>query len=165
MTSQSTAAQTGGAAGASAAQPSAAAAAPLAEIFEEFRAVPDQQRLKLLLDYANRLPELPEAYRENFHQMDEVLECQTPLFLATEFRDEDRTAEFFFAAPEEVPTTRGFASIIQHGLSGQSYDAILGAPMDIGEQLGMGRVIAPLRLRAVSAMFGRVRRSVEGHIS
>lgn len=164
MTSQSTAAQTGGAAGASAAQPGAAAA-PLAEIFEEFRAVPDQQRLKLLLDYANRLPELPEAYRENFDQMDEVVECQTPLFLATEFRDEDRTAEFFFAAPEEVPTTRGFASIIQHGLSGQSYDAILGAPMDIGEQLGMGRVIAPLRLRAVSAMFGRVRRSVEGHIS
>lgn len=143
----------------------AAAPAPLAEIIAEFRAVPDQQRLKLLLDYAHRLPELPEAYRENFDEMDEVVECQTPLFLATEFRDEDRTAEFFFAAPEEVPTTRGFASIIQHGLSGQSYDAILSAPLDVGEQLGMGRVIAPLRLRAVNAMFGRVRRSVEDHLS
>lgn len=139
--------------------------APLAEIFAEFRAVPDRQRLQLLLDYSHRLPELPEAYRDNLDQMDEVVECQTPLFLATEFRDEERTAEFFFAAPQDVPTTRGFASIIQHGLSGQPYEAILSAPQDIGEQLGMGRLIAPLRLRAVSAMFGRVRRSVEDHLS
>lgn len=140
------------------------APAPLAEIIEEFQAAPDQQRLKLLLDYSHRLPELPEAYRDNLDQMDEVVECQTPLFLATEFRDPDRIAEFFFAAPQEVPTTRGFASIIQHGLSGQSYEAILSSPLDIGEQLGMSRVIAPLRLRAVSAMAGRVRHSVEAHL-
>ncbi len=92
--------------------------APLAEIFAEFRAVPDQQRLKLLLDYSHRLPELPEAYRDNLDQMDEVVECQTPLFLATEFRDEERTAEFFFAAPQEVPTTRGFAPSSSTGSAG-----------------------------------------------
>lgn len=140
------------------------APAPLETIIEEFHSVGEQQRLQLLLQYSQRLPKLPAAYRDNLDQLDQVAECQTPLFLATEFHDADKVAQFFFAAPEEVPTTRGFASILQHGLSGQSYEVILNTPADVGDRLGLSRVIAPLRLRAVSAMFARVRGSVAEHV-
>lgn len=139
-------------------------AAPLAGIIEEFQSLGEQQRLKLLLEYSIRLPELPEAYRDNVQEMDEIVECQTPLFLATEFHDEVGVVHFYFAAPQEVPTTRGFASILQHGLSGQSYETILNTPADVGDRLGLARVITPLRLRAVNAMFGRVGKSVQNHV-
>ena len=138
--------------------------APLARIIEEFQSVGEQQRLMLLLDYAKRLPELPETYRENLQGMDEVVECQSPLFLATEFDDAASIVNFYFAAPQEAPTTRGFASILQHGLSGQSYEAILGLNTDVGSRLGLTRVITPLRLRAVNAMAGRISRSVLDHL-
>ncbi|EXF24061.1 cysteine desufuration protein SufE [Nesterenkonia sp. AN1] len=138
--------------------------APLARIFEEFQSVGEQQRLMLLLDYAKRLPELPEAYRDSLQDMNEVVECQSPLFLATEFDDAARVAHIYFAAPPEAPTTRGFASILQHGLSGQGYEAILGLKADVGSHLGLARVITPLRLRAVNAMVGRISRSVLDHV-
>ncbi|PRZ12113.1 SufE family protein [Nesterenkonia sandarakina] len=137
---------------------------PLARIFEEFQSVGEQQRLMLLLDYAKRLPELPGAYRDSLQDMDEVVECQSPLFLATDFDDAAEVAHIYFAAPPEAPTTRGFASILQHGLSGQSYEAILGVKADVGSHLGLARVITPLRLRAVNAMVGRISRSVRDHV-
>lgn len=137
---------------------------PLARIFEEFQSVGEQQRLMLLLDYAKRLPELPGAYQDSLQDMDEVVECQSPLFLATDFDDAAEVAHIYFAAPPEAPTTRGFASILQHGLSGQSYEAILGVKADVGSHLGLARVITPLRLRAVNAMVGRISRSVRDHV-
>lgn len=136
---------------------------PLAEIVARFHAAPERQRLALLLEYAQQLPDLPERHRDNYGEMDEVVECQSPLFLATDFSDDAGVAEFHFAAPEDVPTTRGFASILQHGLSGQRYAEILATPETIGADLGLRRLIAPMRLRAVGAICTRMKTAVREH--
>ncbi|MEL0236962.1 MAG: SufE family protein, partial [Aquiluna sp.] len=80
------------------------------EVAEEFTSLSDSDRLQLLLEYADDLPEPPARFGENPELMERVEECQAPVFIAVE-GDSDRV-EIFFSAPREAPTTRGFASVL-----------------------------------------------------
>lgn len=135
----------------------------LAEIVEDFHAVSERERLELLLELSRELADLPEKYGENYaDSMEQVVECQTPLFLAVEHDDAGRV-QLIFAAPAEAPTTRGFASILQQGLSGLSGKEILQVPDDLHQRLGLAKAITPLRLRGMAAMLGRIKRSIREH--
>ncbi|GAB3844351.1 SufE family protein [Nesterenkonia populi] len=138
---------------------------PLQEIVDEFQAVEDRQRLELLLEFSKELPEVPEKYREHLDEMEQVEECQTPLFLTVEYNDGPGTAELVLAAPAEAPTTRGFASIIHQGLNGLTYEEILATPDDLADRLGLSRAITPLRLRGIRAMLGRIKHNVRHHVN
>ncbi|MGO1192628.1 MAG: SufE family protein [Nesterenkonia sp.] len=136
----------------------------LTEIVEDFHAVTERERLELLLELSRELAELPESYSDNYStQMEQVVECQTPLFLAVEYDDAASTAQLIFAAPAESPTTRGFASILQQGLSGLSYQQILDIPNDLHQRMGLAKAITPLRLRGMSAMLSRVKQNIRQH--
>ncbi|GAA4833607.1 SufE family protein [Garicola koreensis] len=136
----------------------------LTEIVEDFHAVSERERLELLLELSRELPELPETYGGNYHeQMEQVVECQSPLFLAVEYDDDANTAQLIFSAPAEAPTTRGFASILQQGLSGLTYQQILDVPDDLHQRMGLAKAITPLRLRGMSAMLGRVKHNIRQH--
>lgn len=138
----------------------------LAEIVEDFHAVNDQDKLQLLLELSRELPALPDTYGGNYSdQMEQVVECQSPLFLALEYDDDASTAQLIFAAPAEAPTTRGFASILQQGLSGLRYEQILGVPEDLHQRLGLAQAITPLRLRGMSAMLSRVKHNIRQHMA
>ena len=129
--------------------------AALAEVVSEFAEVSGQDKLALLLEFANDLPELPADLEEA--AMEPVPECQSPLFLHVDAADRDRV-RLFFSAPAEAPTTRGFASILAAGLDGQSADQILAVPDDFYSDLGLAALISPLRLRGMSAMLTRIKR-------
>ena len=90
--------------------------APLAEVLSDFAEVEGQDKLKLLLEFANDLPPLPAGLEEA--AMEEVPECQSPLFMHVDAHDPDRV-RLYFSAPPEAPTTRGFASILAAGLDEQ----------------------------------------------
>ena len=92
--------------------------------------------------------------------MEQVHECQTPFFLATNFPDDEHVI-FHFDAPPEAPTTRGFAGILSEGLSGLSPEDVLATPDDFYNQMGLAEVISPLRLRGMSAILGRLKRQVK----
>ena len=62
------------------------------------------------------------------------------------------------AEEAEAPTTRGFASILATGLDGQSRADILAVPDDFYAELGLAKLISPLRLRGMSAMLTRIKR-------
>ncbi|WP_022872536.1 SufE family protein [Nesterenkonia alba] len=138
--------------------------ASLQEIVDEFQAVEDRQRLELLLEFANELPDVPEQYQDRLGEMEQVEECQTPLFLTVEYDDASRTAQLVLAAPAEAPTTRGFASIVHQGLNGLTYEEILAVPDDLADRLGLARTITPLRLRGIRAMLARIKRNVRDHL-
>jgi cysteine desulfuration protein SufE len=128
----------------------------LEEIAEEFRSLPDAQRLQLLLEFAEELPPLPPRFAGHRELMEPVPECQTPLFLAVEVGD-DRTVHLFFDAPRESPTTRGFAGILQAGLDGLTAEEVLSTPGEFSAQLGLQDLVSPLRLRGMAAMLGRIK--------
>jgi cysteine desulfuration protein SufE len=131
----------------------------LQEIAEDFGAVPDRDRLQLLLEFSRELPALPDRYAEDRDLLEQVPECQSPLFLAAEVAD-DGTVRLFFDAPPEAPTTRGFAGILHAGLDGLSAAEILGTPGEFSSQLGLNDLVSPLRLRGMAAMLARIKRQV-----
>lgn len=133
--------------------------AALAEVVSEFADVNGQDKLALLLEFANELPPLPADLEEA--AMEPVPECQSPLFLHVDAADRERV-RLYFSAPPEAPTTRGFASILAAGLDGQSADAILAVPDDFYSDLGLAKLISPLRLRGMSAMLTRIKRRLHG---
>jgi cysteine desulfuration protein SufE len=131
----------------------------LQEIADDFRDVPDKDRLQLLLEFSQDLPALPDRYAEHRDRMEPVPECQTPLFLAVEV-EPDETVHLFFDAPAESPTTRGFASILHAGLDGLDADEVLATPAEFSSQLGLHDLVSPLRLRGMAAMLARIKRQV-----
>lgn len=129
--------------------------APLAEVVSDFADVDGQDKLQMLLEFAQELPPLPDHLEEA--AMEPVPECQSPLFLHVDAEDPERV-RLYFSAPAEAPTTRGFASILATGLDGQSKAAILAVPDDFYSELGLAALISPLRLRGMSAMLTRIKR-------
>ncbi|MGZ4749154.1 MAG: SufE family protein, partial [Oryzihumus sp.] len=59
----------------------------LAEIAEDFSSVPVRDRLELLLEFSDGLPDLPERYVGHPEKLEQVDECQSPLFLVVELDD------------------------------------------------------------------------------
>ncbi len=133
--------------------------AHLAEVVSEFRDVQGQDKLRLLLEFADDLPALPADLEEA--AMEPVPECQSPLFLHVDAADRDHV-RLYFSAPAEAPTTRGFAAILATGLDKQTAEAILAVPDDFYTDLGLAALISPLRLRGMSAMLARIKRRLRG---
>ena len=131
----------------------------LQEIADEFRAVPEPDRLQLLLEFAQELPPLPERYAAHRDLLEPVPECQTPLFLAVEL-DAGAAVHLFFDAPAESPTTRGFAGILHAGLDGLGVDEVLATPGEFASQFGLQDLVSPLRLRGMAAMLARIKRQI-----
>ena len=131
----------------------------LQEIADEFAAVPESERLQLLLEFGQELPPLPARYAEQHDLLEPVPECQTPLFLAVEISPNE-TVHLFFDVPAEAPTTRGFAGILHAGLDGLNADEVLATPGEFSSQLGLQDLVSPLRLRGMAAMLSRIKRQV-----
>ncbi|WP_232663922.1 SufE family protein [Pseudonocardia sp. TRM90224] len=133
----------------------------LAELVDEFAEVGPRDRLQLLLELSDELPELPPRYADAADTMEQVHECQSPLFLAVEVEpDGDRLVHLFFSAPPEAPTTRGFASIMRTGLDGEPAADVLAVPDDFYVALGLAQAVSPLRLRGMAAMLARIKNQV-----
>ena len=131
----------------------------LAEIVDDFNSLAGQERLQLLLEFSDDLPALPERYAGHRDLLEQVPECQSPLFLAVEVAPDD-AVHLFFDAPPEAPTTRGFAGILQAGLDGLDADEVLATPAEFTSQLGLTELVSPLRLRGMAAMLARIKRQV-----
>ena len=134
----------------------------LRELVTEFHEVPEPDKLQLLLEFSRSLPELPARLGEHPEELEQVVECQSPLFLAVELEEgtQDPGVNIFFSAPAEAPTTRGFASILHEGLNGLPASTVLDIPDDLPERFGLTKLVSPLRMRGMSAMLGRIKRQV-----
>ena len=127
----------------------------LASVVSDFADMQGQDKLQLLLEFAGELPPLPADLEEA--AMEPVPECQSPLFLHVDATDREQV-RLYFSAPAEAPTTRGFAAILAAGLDGLPADDILAVPDDFYSDLGLAKLISPLRLRGMSAMLTRIKR-------
>ncbi|MBG6225621.1 cysteine desulfuration protein SufE [Arthrobacter sp. CAN_A2] len=135
--------------------------AKLAAIIDDFQDLSEPDRLQLLLEFSNGLPALPERYSAHPELLEQVVECQSPLFLTMEIGGgPDRLVHLFFSAPREAPTTRGFAGVLLEGLDGLPAADVLAVPDDVPDRLGLTRAITPLRMRGMSAMLGRIKRKI-----
>lgn len=133
--------------------------ATLAEIRDEFLSLEVKDRLQLLLEFANELPELPERYADHPDLLERVEECQSPVFIFVEVSPE-QVVHLYATAPRESPTTRGFASILVQGLADLTADRVLAVPDDYPQTLGLAEAVSPLRVRGMAALLSRTKRQV-----
>ena len=126
------------------------------DIVELFQSVDGTDRLELLLDYSDELPDLPPDYavlRDAGLNM--VHECQSPVFLMVDKRG-DR-AHLVADVPRESPTARGFTSILVQSFDGAPADEIAGAPADALHALGLDKMLGMQRTRGLRAVYNRMR--------
>ena len=123
----------------------------LQRIVDLFASAPKDIRIQALLDYSNRVPPLPARYADNRDSLEQVHECQSPFFLATEV-DADGIVTMFFESPPEAPTVRGYAGILAEGLNGEPAATILELPDDFYYGIGLEEIVTPQRLRGMGAI-------------
>ncbi len=131
----------------------------LQAIIQEFREALPRERLELLLEYSDDLPDLPERLEASRDAMEQIHECQAAVFLHTELHDGH--VEFYLDIPRESPTVRGYASILVEGLEGASPEAIQATPEDVYILLGLHEAITPQRLRGLHALIVYIKRQVQ----
>lgn len=136
----------------------------LTGIREEFLAIPERERLQLLLEFSQELPELPARYDGHADLFERVLECQSPVYIFVEFDNATRVT-LHATAPKEAPTTRGFASILAQGLDGLTAAEVLELPDDFPLDLGLTDVVSPLRIRGMLGMLARAKRQIREKIA
>lgn len=130
----------------------------LQELGEDFAALGVRDRLTLLLEIAGELPELPTRYADHPDLLERVEECQSPVYLFVEVND--GVVHIFLTAPEEAPTTRGFASILHQLLDGHTVDEVLSSPEDIPDRLHLSEAVSLLRINGLRGMLNRIKRQV-----
>jgi cysteine desulfuration protein SufE len=135
----------------------------LSRIVDRFKRAPKDLRVQALLQFANKVPELPPELAGDRSALEQVHECQTPFFLATRV-DDDGAVHLFFDAPAESPTVRGFAGILREGLEGAGWREVLDVPSDFYAEMGLGEVVSPMRLRGMSAILNRLKRQIREQV-
>jgi cysteine desulfuration protein SufE len=130
------------------------------DIIAAFAEVPQNLKLELLLEYSEALPSLPERYQNHPELLERVEECQSPVYLFVEL-DDSKTVNIFLTAPDEAPTTKGFASILQLALDNQKADTVLAFEDSFVDALGITDLVSPLRIRGLQGMLMRIKRQVK----
>lgn len=143
-------------------EPVAALPPSLQAIRDDFLALTVPDRLQLLLEYSDSLPDVPEGVIES-DDWERVEECQSPVFISVQASPD--VVVVHATAPAEAPTTRGFASILVHGLHGMTPEQVKAVPADFPLLLGLQNAVSMLRLRGMSGMLWRIKRQVDESLS
>jgi len=128
----------------------------LQEIIEEFEWSEGREKVELLIDYAGRMPAMPEEYRQDPDRCETVEECMTPVSVTAEVKDNRMT--FYFDIPEESPTVRGLAAIMAEGLDGSAPEQVLSIPRDFYQPMGLDKVLTMQRLNGFTAILAHMKR-------
>ncbi len=126
------------------------------DIASLFQSVDGTDRLELLLDYSDELPDLPPDYATlRDAGLNMVHECQSPVFLMVDKQGE--RAHLVADVPRESPTARGFTSVLVQSFDGATADEIASAPADALYALGLDKMLGMQRTRGLRAVYNRMR--------
>lgn len=127
----------------------------LEKAIQTLAVLPVPLKTEALLEYARRLPPVPE---EKQGRLEQVHECQTPFFVRAEL--EERRVRLYFDVPKEAPTVRAFAGLLFEGLDGETPEVILSVPPGFYRGAGLEAILTPLRLRGLEAALLRLQNQV-----
>lgn len=127
-------------------------------LVSDFQSLQIKDRLNLLLEFSENLPELPPRYADHPDLLERVEECQSPIYLFVEVNS--GIVNLFFAAPAEAPTTRGFASLLHSVIDGLTVSETLAFDDDFPSKIGLSEAVSPLRIRGMRGMLARIKRQV-----
>ncbi len=131
----------------------------LEQIIEEWTDADREERMELLLDYANSLPTLPERFEARRDAEHRIEECMSPVYFFAEV-DPEQNVHMFADVPREAPTVRGFVSMLIQGYDGSSFEDVLQIPPDLVMRMKLPEIIGMMRIRGLNAVVHRIKSEV-----
>lgn len=116
---------------------------------------PDMTR-QALVQYAGKLPPLPERFQGLDAALFRVHECQTPVAIYPEVVD--GRMHFYADVPRESAAIRALLAMLFDALNGQPPETTLAIPPDFVRQV-MGKIGLSAREAGLNAMVERLRRA------
>lgn len=130
----------------------------LQEIVDDFSMASREEKVEMLIQYAESLPALPERLRGERDKMDPVPECMTPVFLHSE-RQSDGGMAFYFDIPPQSPTVRGLAAILANGLTGAKPEEVIAVPADFYAPMNLQEAISFQRLNGFQGVLAHMKQA------
>jgi cysteine desulfuration protein SufE len=130
----------------------------------EFEGLEPRERLELLLEFAEKLPPLPEKYQhEREAGAGRVHECQTPVFLFADV-EQGRVHVYADVAPE-APTVKGFVSLLAEIFSGSVPADVIAFQPNLVNRFGLAEALGMVRMRGLTAIAHTIRQKVAAAIA
>jgi cysteine desulfuration protein SufE len=129
----------------------------LEPLFAEFDGLEPRDRLELLIEFSDSLPDLSDprsgapAPREC-----RVLECQTAVDLWVDVIEGRVWIEA--AVPRQSPTIRGLVALLVEGINGSRVDEVLQMPDDVLGPLGLSETLGMTRQRGTRGLVAAIKR-------
>jgi cysteine desulfuration protein SufE len=126
------------------------------KILRRFAALTPDMTRQALVQYANRLPPLPERFQTLDREQYRVHECQTPVAIYPEVVN--GRMQFHADVPQGAPTIRALLAMIFEAVNGQTPEAVLAIPQDFVRQV-MDKLGLGTREVGLNAMVDRLKRA------
>jgi cysteine desulfuration protein SufE len=126
------------------------------KILRRFQTLSPDLTRQALVQYANRLPDLPERFRDLDRDQYAVHECMTPVAIYPEIVD--GKMYYYADVPQSAPTIRALLAMIFEAVNGRPPSAVLGIPADFVRQV-MDKLGLGTREVGLNAMVERLRRA------
>lgn len=131
----------------------------LYELIEEFEDLIPEEKLELIVEFSDGLPELSESRaRQRPDESHRVQECQSAVYLWVDLIDGRVHLEA--DVPRQSPTVRGLVSLLVQGLEGASPEEVMAMPGDLLPMLGLQETLGMTRQRGTRAVMARIKREV-----
>lgn len=126
------------------------------KILRRFSTLDREMATQALVQYANRLPPLPERFQGLDPEHYRVHECLTPVAIYPEVVD----GKMYYHAdvPQGAPTIRALLAMIFQAVNGQPPETVLAIPPDFVRQV-MEKIGLGTREVGLNAMVERLRRA------
>jgi cysteine desulfuration protein SufE len=126
------------------------------KILRRFASLTPDMTRQALVQYANRLPALPERFQSLDKEQYRVHECQTPVAIFSEVVD--GRMQFYADVPQGAPTIRALLAMIFEAVNGQAPESVLAIPPDFVRQV-MDKLGLGTREIGLNAMVDRLKRA------
>lgn len=126
------------------------------KILRRFASLTPDMTRQALVQYANRLPPLPERFQSLDREKYRVHECQTPVAIYSEVVD--GRMHFYADVPQGAPTIRALLAMIFEAVNGQTPESVLAIPADFVRQV-MDKLGLGTREIGLNAMVDRLKRA------
>lgn len=130
--------------------------AGIQKILRRFATLSPDLTRQALVQYANRLPPLPERFQELDREEYAVHECQTPVAIYPEIVD--GLMYYHADVPQGAPTIRALLAMIFEAVNGEPPATVLSIPQDFVRQV-MDRIGLGTREVGLNAMVERLKRA------
>jgi cysteine desulfuration protein SufE len=129
----------------------------LEPLFAEFDGLEPRERLELLIEFSDSLPDL-SAQRAAGPAPPEcrVKECQTAVDLWVDVIDGRVRLEAL--VPRQSPTIRGLMALLIEGINGARVDEVLRMPDDVLQPLGLAETLGMTRQRDTRGLVAAIKR-------